>query len=73
MSWRDLTVRYCFPTFNIAALCVAAFIGRVFPLTRQYLSLRGLPVVCLTAFLRAIGVRLSTNRRMGSPVSSFDI
>ena len=30
MFWRDLIVRYCFPTFNIAARCIAAFIGRVF-------------------------------------------
>ena len=41
MSWSDLTVRYCFPTFNIAARCIAAFFGRVFLLTGQYLLLLG--------------------------------
>lgn len=41
--------------------------GSVFCPAGSSFSFRGLPVVCLTAFARANGFRLSTNHRVGSP------
>jgi hypothetical protein len=45
--------------------------GCVFRPVSSPFSLRSLPVVCLTAFMRASCFRLSTNSRLGSPASLY--